>query len=322
MGVLRAFVRAGLMIVGVSTLLFLAVDLMPGDITDDPSLSDQARSAIRAQYRLDEPLPVRFTTWMSNASRLDFGTSYASGRSVRGEIAARLGPTLLLSGSALILAFGIGIGVGAFQARHRDGPLDHVLSGVTLFLFSMPSFWLGLVLMWTLALMAQQAGWPIAFPISGMTSVDYAQMSPVGRLADVLHHLALPLLTLTLVSLGGAARLVRSEMRGALASEYTRTARAQGVAEGRIVYRYALKNALLPVAAQLGLALPVLFSGAVLVESVFAWPGMGLLMFQSIGRRDMPVIMALGLMFSVLVVVGSLLADGLARLVDPRVRRG
>ena len=198
---------------------------------------------------------------------------------------------------------------------------DSALSVIGLFFYSMPSFWLALMLILVFSLGARNLWeWPIWFPASGMTSVDYPFMSPGEQIRDRLAHLVLPSLSLALVLAAGIARYMRSSMLEVIRQDYVRTARSKGLSEFRVIARHALPNGLIPIVTLLGLYLPTFFSGAVLIETVFAWPGMGRLVVDAIFQRDYPVVMAGTFIFAVLVVIGNLVADALYAIVDPRIR--
>ena len=315
-----------LLVAGIATLLFAVVNLAPGDpasLVVAPGVRGEVLEQVRANFGLDRPIHVRYVRWVAGLARGDLGWSYSHRRPVADVVGAALPNTLLLSATALVAAFLLGIAIGVVQAvRHRRFA-DSFLSVVTLFFYSMPSFWLGLMLILVFSLQARNAWeWPLWFPASGTRSVDWAALGPMERLADRAWHLALPAATLTLVLAAGVARYVRGSMLEVIRQDFVRTARAKGLPESRVILVHALRNALGPVVTLLGLYLPVLFSGTVFVETVFAWPGMGKTMVDAIATRDYPVVMAAGFLFAVLVVAGNLLADVLYGVVDPRVRHG
>ncbi len=321
--VLRRVLGAVPLVVGVATVIFFILELAPGDPTAryiGPSVPPEAVDRIRANMGLDEPAPVRYVKWLAALARGDFGWSLGKNRPVSGLIAEILPNTLLLSGSALLLAFAVGMVIGVLQAMRHHSLLDEALGVVTLFFYSMPSFWLALMLILVFALHASVAGWPVNFPASGMQSVDYAFLPPPEKILDRVRHLVLPVGTLTLVLSAGIARYARSSMLDVIRQDYIRTARAKGLPEWRVVLGHALRNALAPVITLLGLAIPILFSGTVFVEVVFGWPGMGQLVVEAVGQRDYPVVMAGSFVFACLVVAGNLLADVLYAVADPRVR--
>jgi peptide/nickel transport system permease protein len=196
-----------------------------------------------------------------------------------------------------------------------------VLSVVALFFYSMPSFWLALMLILIFSLFARNVwDWPIWFPASGMTSVDHAFMTPGEQFRDRVMHLVLPATSLALVLAAGIARYMRGSMLEVIRQDYIRTARAKGLPEFRVIFKHALRNALIPMVTLVGLYLPFLFSGTVFIETVFAWPGMGKLMVDAIFQRDYPLVMAGAFIFAVMVVIGNLVADLLYAVVDPRIR--
>jgi peptide/nickel transport system permease protein len=222
---------------------------------------------------------------------------------------------LLLTTTALAIDFTLGILIGLFQAARARRRSDVALANVTLFFYSLPTFWLALVLQLVFALWL---GW---FPTGGVTeSALYGSLPLLGRLADRLRHLVLPALTLGLVGAGGTARFQRAALLEALGHEYVRTARAKGLAERAVLVRHAWRDALLPVISLAGVALPFLLTGAVLIETVFSWPGLGKLAADAISARDYPLVLATTLLATCAVVAGSFIADVLTAAADPRVR--
>ncbi|TVP74383.1 MAG: ABC transporter permease [Gemmatimonadales bacterium] len=313
------------LVLGVASLIFVALHLAPGDPVDvysGPGVAPEVLDGLRERLGLDDPLPVRYVRWMGATLTGDLGHSIARGQPVRDVILDRLPNTLLLSGVALALAFGLGVTIGAVQAVRQDSVTDRVLTVVTLFFHSMPSFWLALMMILVFALWARTAwGWPIHFPASGMTSVGHEAMSGPQQLLDRLRHLVLPATTLALVLAGGIARHTRSSVLEVIRQDWVRTALARGLSRSRVLATHALPAALPPVITLLGLYVPALMGGAVFVEIVFGWPGMGKLMIDAIAQRDHPVVLAASLLFALLVVLGNLLADVLHALLDPRVRQ-
>jgi peptide/nickel transport system permease protein len=311
---------------GVATLVFFLMHLSPGDPASlylSPNVSAEALEQMRRNMGLDRPVHVQYLSWLGAMATGEFGHSHSRGQPVADVIRQILPNTLLLAGVSLVLAFAVGVGVGIVQAVRRNGWVDGGLSVVTLFFHSMPSFWLALMLIALFSLGARNAwDWPIWFPASGMVSVDHAFLSPGEQVMDRIRHLVLPATALALVLAGGIARYTRSAFVEVLGADFIRTARAKGVPEGQILVRHALRNALLPLVTLAGLFLPLLFSGAVFVEAVFAWPGMGKMVVDAVAARDYPVVMAGTFVFALLVVAGNLLADLLYRVVDPRIRLG
>jgi peptide/nickel transport system permease protein len=311
---LGAFVVAA-----VATLTFALVHLAPGDplaaAYDDPRITEARRDTLRAQYGLDRPLGEQYVRYIGLLARGDFGYSFSLREPVRAVLARALPNTLLLMGVALVLAFALGVAVGALQAVRRGRLADRALGALTLVLYSVPDFWLALLVMLSLAY------WVPLFPVSGaVDAVMYPYMTPAERVVDRLRHLALPALTLTLVVAAGIARFQRAALAEALRADYVRTARAKGLRDGDVVRRHGLRNALLPVITLVGLAFPALLGGAVFVERVFSWPGMGWIAVNAVSMRDYPLVMASVIVGSVMVVVGSTLADALYAVADPRLR--
>ena len=312
------------LVLGIATIVFFVVNLAPGDPTMvllSPGMTTEVAEQMRANYGLDQPVHVRYVKWMGAALTGDFGVSHTHNRPVKDVLFAFLPNTLLLSGCALFLAFFLGIVLGTIQAVRQYSLLDQGMSVIMLFFYSMPSFWLALMLILTFSLFARNVwDWPIWFPASGMTSVDYGSLSAGGKLRDVVMHLTLPVVSLALVLTAGIARYMRGSMLEVIRQDFVRTARAKGLPERSVVFKHALRNALIPVITLLGLYIPVLFSGTVFIEYVFAWPGMGKTMVDAIAARDYPLVMAGSFFFAIMVVAGNLIADVLYAAVDPRIR--
>lgn len=268
---------------------------------------------MRARFGLDRPLQEQLLVYLGNAARGELGTSYLHRRPALEIIVDRIPATLLLMLTALALSTLVGIWLGATAARHSDRAPDHVITVGTLVAGATPAFWLGQVLV---IVFAANLGW---FPIQGMTSVRGV---PEGfaRLLDLLHHLVLPALTLGLLQLALVTRLTRAGVREALADEYARTARAKGLSPGAVLGRHALPNALLPVVTVVGGHFGTLLTGAVLTEIIFAWPGLGRLLYDATLARDYPLLMSIFLVASVSVIVANLLTDLAYVALDPRVR--
>jgi peptide/nickel transport system permease protein len=311
------------LVLGIATIIFFVVNLAPGDPTAlffQQGVPPEVLEQIRRNFGLDQPIHIRYWRWMVAFFTGDFGYSYAHARPVIDIVRETLPPTLVLAGSTLVLIFVIGVIVGVLQAVRQHGPLDRGLSVVSLFFYSMPSFWLGLMLMLLFSLKAHEWGLPFALPPTGMTSVDYEFMNFGERVVDRLRHLILPVGTLTLVMAAGIARYTRGQMLEVVRQDYIRTARAKGLPERQVMMKHALRNSLLPVITLLGLYLPLLFSGSVFVEVIFSWPGMGRVIVDAIFQRDYPLVMATSFIFAMVVVIGSLVADVLYAVADPRIR--
>ena len=320
---LRRLLGAVPLVLGVATLIFFVLNLAPGDpaaLFSNPNVPPEVVEQIRRNLGLDQPIHIRYLKWLGALLTGNFGYSFAQGRPVGEILLEALPNTLILTGTSLVLVFLLGLAIGVYQAVRQHSWGDAVLSVVSLFFYSMPSFWLALMLMLLFSLKAHQWGWPIALPPTGMTSVDYEFLSAGARLWDRLTHMVLPVGTLTLALAAGVSRYARAQMLEVIRQDYIRTARAKGLPERRVILGHALRNSLLPVITLLGLYLPFLFSGAVFVEVVFAWPGMGQVIVSAIFQRDYPVVMATSFLFATMVVAGNLLADVLYAVADPRIR--
>lgn len=305
------------MVIGVITLTFVLLRLAPGDPAErllGPTATAAQLAAVRHSLELDRPLPVQYGHWLAAAPRGDFGTSIATGQPVARMLARAWPATVRLVGISLILSYLLGVVLGAIQAHHGGTRTDTALSVASVTLLAMPGYWLGLMLV---MLFTYELRWLPAFGAAGL---DADFLSPGAQLADALRHLALPLATLTLIGVGGAARFVRGAMLDVAGQPFVLVARAKGIGTRQVTRRHVLRNALVPVVTLLGLSLPALFSGAVFVEAIFAWPGVGLVLVQAVQARDYPVVMAATTVSAVLVVAGNLLAELLVAWVDPRAR--
>ncbi len=312
----RVAVSALLIFILLSAVFFI-VRLAPGDPLDqvvEEDLGPENRDLIRRQMGLDEPLFRQYLHWLTASSRGDFGTSLSQQRSVAGIIGEALPATLLLTVTAYLLHLLLAVGAAMAMAARPGRALDHWIQGVGLTLYSLPAFWLGLML---IMLLSGKLGW---FPAGGMHAPDARYLGWWAWFGDLLRHMVLPVATLAMGSFMGTARYLRTSLAEVLDQDYILAARSRGLSERRILLRHALRNALLPVITLLGLSLPFLLGGAVVVEVVFGWPGMGRVAIEAIWARDYPVIMATTLVSAVTVVAGSLLADILYRWADPRVR--
>ena len=322
--ILRRSLLAIPLVLGIATLVFLVINLAPGDPTQvlvGPGMRPEVIAQVRANFGLDQPLPIRYLRWMGALLQGDLGYSYSHGRPVLEVIGQILPNTLLLSTTALAAAFGVGVLIGIVQSVRQYSLVDQLLSVLALFFYSMPSFWLALMLILVFALYARNVWeWPIYFPPSGTRSVNASMMGPFEGLLDRIRYMVLPVTSLALVLAAGIARYTRGSMLEVIRQDYVRTARAKGLPERSVILKHTLRNALIPVITLLGLYLPVLFSGTVFIETVFGWPGMGKTIVDAIGLRDYPLVMGTSLMFAFMVVIGNLVADVLYAVVDPRIR--
>ncbi len=304
-------------VAGVVTLTFLLVRLAPGDPVErllGPTATAAQLEAQRRALGLDRPLAAQYAIWLSRFARGDWGKSIATGRPVRALLGDAVPATLVLVGTSLVLSYLLGLAVGAWQSG--AGPrVDTAVSIATVTLFAVPGYWLGLMLVMAFTY------WAHWLPAFGAAGLDADGLTGWSRLVDRLRHFALPLATLTLIGIGGAARFVRGAMRDVMSQPFVRTAEAKGLTAFQVTRRHVARNALIPVVTLLGLSLPALFSGAVLVETVFAWPGVGRRLVEAVQARDYPVVVAATAVTAVLVVAGNLLTDLGVAWIDPRIRR-
>lgn len=316
---LRRLFYGLLLMLGVVILNFLLIRLAPGDpavvIAGEMGGGDEALlAAIRAEYGLDKPVLVQLGIYIGNVLRGDLGQSFFFNQPVAVLIGNRIGPTILLVLSAQILSILMGVFLGVIAARKPNGVLSGFVSVFSTIGYAVPVFWTGIMLIILFA-----SVFPI-FPVEGMQSVRLRSAGLWTRTLDIAHHLVLPAVTLALIYLAQYARLSRASMLEVLGSDYIRTARAKGASERTVLFKHALRNASLPILTVAGLQFGNLISGALLVETVFNWPGMGRLAFDSILRRDYPTIMGVLFFASAMVVVANLLTDLSYRLADPRLR--
>jgi peptide/nickel transport system permease protein len=300
-------------------LLFILMRAAPGDplmrLSENRPISPQEIALLRARYGLDQPVGRQLVAFLHGLVRGDLGISIEYGRPVSALIAERLPATLLLGGSVLLLNFTVGLWLGVRQAVRRGRREDRWLTTLSLAGYAMPSFWLGLVLAWLVGIhwrLLPAAG--MEDPLLGMEG------GPAARAVDVLRHLVLPVITLSVVSIAATMRHQRSAMLEVLRLPYILTARAKGLSEREVTWRHAWRNALFPVITLFGLWLPILVSGSVFVEAVFAWPGLGSLAAGAVGSRDYPLLMGTSLLVAALVVASGFATDVAYALLDPRVR--
>lgn len=308
------------LLLGITLISFLVIHLAPGEPTDlqtqlNPEVSTELRERLRLQYGLDQPLLVQYGQWLGRLARLDFGDSFSQDRRpVFDKICERMPITLTVNLLSITAILTLAIPIGIFAATHRDSFFDR---GTTLFVFvgfATPSFWLALLLMDALGV---RLG---LFPIAGLKSLNHDALPLAGRLLDMAHHLVLPVFVSAFGGLAGFSRYMRSNMLEVIRQDYILTARAKGLSERAVIYRHALRNALLPVITILGLSVPGLIGGSVIFETIFAVPGMGKLFYDGVMMRDYPLIMGVLVMGAVLTLIGNLLADVGYALADPRIR--
>ena len=314
---LTRIVYAVILLVAVLVLNFSMMHLAPGDVADTISQSmggadQEILDQIRADYGLDQPFLVQLGSYMGKVLRFDLGYSFFYNTPVTQLILQRLPATLLLVFTAQILALFIGVILGVISARKPNGIASHFVTILALFGYSAPVFWTGILLLIGFSLNIQ------LFPVAGMRDVTIEGGFWV-HFVDIARHLVLPVVTLGSIFLALYSRLARATMMEVLGSDYVRTAKAKGLSEREVVYKHALKNSLSPVITLAGLQFSAVISGAVLVEAVFSWPGLGTLAFQSIIARDTPTILGILFFSALVVIIGNLLTDIALRFVDPRV---
>jgi peptide/nickel transport system permease protein len=320
---LRRLLVAVPLLLGITFISFMVIHLAPGDPVEVQSgdMTErnirEAYKALREMYGLDKPLHVQYWNWLSRIVRLDFGRSFApDGRLVLTKIGERLPITLLLNVIEMLIIMALAVPIGVMSATRQYSTFDKVTTIFVFLGFATPDFWLALLLM---ILFGVQLGW---LPISGLRSLNWEYLTFWQQQLDFLSHLALPILVATFGGLAGFSRYMRQSMLEVVRQDYIQTARAKGLAERVVVGKHALRNAMLPIVTILGLSLPGLIGGSVIVEWIFAIPGMGQLMVQAAFERDYPVLMGNLVIVSTLTLFANLAADLAYSLVDPRIRVG
>ncbi|WP_024511249.1 ABC transporter permease [Bradyrhizobium sp. ARR65] len=301
----------------IATFNFILVHAAPGDpvqvIASQSGAADAKLLAqLRAEYGLDKPYPVQLAIYLKRVVTLDLGYSYRQQRPVRALIAERLPATLLLTATAFLIALTAGVVLGVLAGVRAGRWSDTLLTIVSLLLYAMPVFWLGLMLV---LLFSVKLDWLPAF---GYVTIG-VEMSPLQRLGDIAAHLVLPATSLAAVYLAIYARLTRSSVIEVMHQDFIKTARSKGLTQGNIIARHILRNAILPVVTVAGMQAGALVGGAVVIETVFAWPGLGRLIYDAVLQRDYPVMLGIFLVMSVIVIVLNLITDAIYRLIDPRV---
>ncbi len=315
------------MMIGTVTLVLITLFIygliraMPGSPLDtDPAMLDPSKvlspedvARLERIYGLDKPWPIAYGTWLSNVVQLDFGYSVAQKEPVASLIITRVPATLLLTISSMILTYILCIPLGLWSTMRSGSLPERSVSTLLYMLYSLPSFVAALFLQ---ILLCVKMDW---FDLYGMKSKDFDTFSTLGQALDITWHSILPIACFTYGSLAFSSRFVKANMEEVIRQDFIRTAKAKGVSTRNIYFHHAFRNTLIPLVTLLGLSLPALLGGAVILERIFVWPGMGTLFFESIGRRDYETIMGLTLMFSLLTLIGQLLADVLYAIIDPRV---
>lgn len=308
---LSRLLQSVLLLLVVSVVTFLLVRSSPGglSILVDPELDRETAAAIAHSLGLDRPLGVQYLHWLKNLAELNLGSSYVYMKPVAQMIGDRFPNTALLAGAALAIAVAVALPVGMIAALRRGSWLDSAVTAWSVTGFSIPHFWLGILL---IIVFAVDLRW---LPASGMTTVGVSHGA-----GDVLRHLVLPAVVLATSPTAELVRYVRSSLIDALREDFVRTARSKGLSERRVLYGHALRNALLPILTMVGLLVPRLLGGSAVVETVFGWPGVGLMAIDAVNHRDYPVVMGVTMFAAVVVIATNLVVDLLYGLVDPRVR--
>jgi len=310
------------LLIGITLISFVVIHLAPGEPTDmqtdlNPKSSVEMRDRLRERYNLDKPLHVQYGLWLKQVATLDFGESFAQdNRPVLVKVRERMPITILINVLSIVVILAVSVPIGILSAVRRNSLFDR---GTTIFVFlgfAMPSFWLALLMM---DYFGVRLG---LLPVAGLKSIGYDYLSPAGQVWDMTRHLILPIFISAFGGLAGFSRYMRSNMLEVIRQDYILTARAKGLSERVVIYKHALRNALLPVITILGLSVPGLIGGSVIFETIFAIPGMGKLFYDGVMMRDYPLIMGILVIGAVLTLVGNLLADISYAIADPRIRKG
>ena len=317
--ILRRLLQAVPLILGIVVVNFCLIHLAPGDpivtLAGESQASPEYLAEVRKLYGLDEPLPIQLLRYVSSILRGNFGYSFSFRQPVLDVILERVPVTLLLMAVAIVYSTLLGVLFGVISAKRQYSKTDHFFTLLSLVGYSLPVFWLGQILLITLSLKSS------LFPAQGMQSLR-EPLTGMAYWLDLLHHLVLPAFALGLSYLAINTRFVRASMIEVMSADYVRTARAKGLSERMVTYKHALRNALLPLVTMTGLNFGFLLAGGVLTEIVFAWPGLGRLMYDSIYTRDYPVLMGMFILVSLGVILANLLTDIVYSMLDPRIRMG
>lgn len=304
-------------LLGITIFVFLIFDAMPGHPLShmvDPSMSAEDIAYRLEQLGHNDPLPQRYLTWLKETLSGNLGFSIRYKRPVIELIRARIGPTLLLTFSSMIISVALAVPLGVLSSTRQYSKTDYAFTVLAMAGVSVPIFFLGVVFI-------KVVGFDLGLiPLGGMVSAGRSHANFLAYALDVLKHLLAPLIVLSVTGIASFMRFTRSSMLEVIRQDYIRTARAKGLSEKVVIYKHALRNAMIPVVTMLGLNVPFLFSGAVLTETVFVWPGMGVLNLNALTQNDYPLLMGISLFFALMVLTGNLLADLLYAMVDPRIR--
>lgn len=306
--------------IGITIISFAVIHLAPGSPIDlatdlNPKATAEVKARMRALYGLDKPLHIQYGNWLSRLLVMDFGRSFSQdGRLVIDKIKERLPITIFINLTSLLLILAVAIPLGVLSATYRHSFFDKATTVFVFIGFAMPTFWLALLLM---ILFGVHLGW---LPISGLKSLNYEYLPPAAQIWDRISHLILPIFISAFGGLAGMSRYMRSNMLEVIRQDYIVTARAKGLSNRQVIFKHALRNALLPVITILGLSVPGLIGGSVIFETIFAIPGMGQLFYASVMARDYPTIMGMLVIGAILTLLGNLIADISYALADPRIR--
>jgi peptide/nickel transport system permease protein len=306
-------------LIGISLISFFLMQLAPGgpvdQLTDmNPSVTPEAKARIRKDMGLDRPIPVQYLSWVKRIVLLDFGTSFMDNRPVLDKILERLPATILLNVLAIGLMLLLALPIGWLSAIRANSFFDKAMTVFVFIGFSLPTYALAL---WLMILFGLKLGW---LPISGLSSLNFIEVSWWEKTWDVAQHLILPTLVLGLTSLAGLSRYTRNSLLEVIHQDYIRAARAKGLSFWRVYGVHATRNALIPIVTLLGLMIPDLIGGSVIIETIFAYPGMGRLGYEAVMSRDYNLVMAITVISAVLTVLGNFIADILYAYADPRIR--
>lgn len=306
------------LLLAVATFNFLLFRILPGDpvrlVARGANLRPEAVERLRELWGLDRTLGEQYLIYLRDLLTGHFGTSYTYQRPVADILVERLANTLLLLSAATILVVGLGIALGVYAASHRGGRADNSTVVSALVFWSLPTFWVGLMLVFIFGVYLD------VLPVSGTSSPGARFASPIDQAIDLMEHLVLPTLTLALVDIGQFVLVTRSSLTDVLTEDFILTARAKGLSRRTVIWRHGFRNAMLPVVTATALYTSLVIGGAIQVETVFSWPGMGRLMYDAVLRRDYPILEATFLLFAVAVIIANLIADLAYQVLDPRVR--
>ncbi len=319
----RRLIQAIPIVIGVSIIVFLIVYASPGDPTDrfrTPRVPPEQILALIRSYGLDKPLPEQYLAWVTTFFQpwnIDaWGYSFVDGVPVIEKVMRRMPATFLLMGTALVVTVIVAIPIGIIAAVRQYSWTDKIITTSATIGYALPSFLLGTYILYLGGVLAKQwTNGAVGFPLFGMESLG-SRGDPV----DIAWHMFMPVLSLAILSIAAWSRYVRSSMLDVLHQDYVRTAKAKGLPRRSVLYKHALRNAMIPIVTLLGLSIPTLIAGAAITETIFSWPGLGSMYVESVGNKDYPVIMALAMLSGIAVILGNLLADVLYGIVDPRIK--